>query len=164
MSAHIQLGGRRISADDPCYIIAEIGVNHNGDIRLAHKMIDSAKMSGADAVKFQTYKTEALIAENTPKAEYQKQSTGIGSQDAMLRQLELPNEAFADINTAARCVSILCRQLLIAKVWNCNKLAPVCLKWPSELNNTPFCGKLQNMICQYFCRPEWVHWPRSRTQ
>ena len=47
--AHIN-GGRRISADDPCYIIAEIGVNHNGDIRLAHKMIDSAKMSGADAV------------------------------------------------------------------------------------------------------------------
>ena len=140
MSAHIQLGGRRISADDPCYIIAEIGVNHNGDIRLAHKMIDSAKMSGADAVKFQTYKTEALIAENTPKAEYQKQSTGIGSQDAMLRQLELPNEAFAELAKHCRevCIDFMSTAFDSESLEFVTKLAPVCLKWPSgELKNTP---------------------------
>lgn len=72
------------------YIIAEAGVNHNGDIELAKQLIEVAAMAGADAVKFQTYKTEALVGKHAPKAEYQKLSTDSSeSQFAMLRKLEL---------------------------------------------------------------------------
>ena len=54
------------------YFIAEIGVNHNGDMALAKKMIRSAKSSGANAVKFQTFKAETLVSKDAPKAKYQK--------------------------------------------------------------------------------------------
>ena len=53
------------------YIIAEIGVNHNGDINLAKKMIDKAVESGVDAVKFQTFKAENLVTYDAKQAEYQ---------------------------------------------------------------------------------------------
>ena len=56
------------------FIIAEIGINHNGDINLAKKMIDTAKKIGADAVKFQSYITENLVSEGTPKVEYQEKN------------------------------------------------------------------------------------------
>ena len=56
----------------PTYFIAEIGVNHNGRVSLAKKMIDSAKKSGANAVKFQTFKAETLATPKTPKVKYQK--------------------------------------------------------------------------------------------
>jgi N,N'-diacetyllegionaminate synthase len=73
-----------------CYIIAEIGVNHNGSMSLAKKLIDRAKSSGADAVKFQTFKAERLSKKNTPKVAYQKRS---GSKKEthfeMLKKLEL---------------------------------------------------------------------------
>ena len=58
-----------------CFIIAEIGVNHNGDIKLAKEMIDAAKESGADAVKFQTFSAETLASEDTPKVKYQENTT-----------------------------------------------------------------------------------------
>ena len=56
---------------DSVYIIAEIGVNHNGDINVAKKLIDKAKESGASAVKFQSYKAENLANKDTPKVKYQ---------------------------------------------------------------------------------------------
>ena len=139
MSAHIELGGRRISADDPCYVIAEVGVNHNGDAELAHKMIDAAKEAGADAVKFQTYKTDALITANTKKADYQTGTTGEGSQDAMLRQLELPQEVFAELANHCREVGVdfMSTAFDSESLEAVSKLDPVCLKWPSgELTNT----------------------------
>jgi len=58
-----------------CYLIAEIGVNHNGDMDLAKKMIDEAIASGADAVKFQTFKAETLVTKGTPKVRYQEATT-----------------------------------------------------------------------------------------
>ena len=57
------------------FIIAEIGVNHNGDMILAKKMIDAAVQSGADAVKFQTFRAESLVSMGTPKVEYKKSTT-----------------------------------------------------------------------------------------
>ena len=76
------------------FIIAEAGVNHNGDIRLAQKLIEAAKAAGADAVKFQTFKAERLVTENAPKADYQKKTTLKNeSQFSMLKKLEL---SFAD--------------------------------------------------------------------
>ena len=72
------------------FIIAEAGVNHNGSIELAYKLIDVACESGADAVKFQTFKAENLVSINAQKAEYQKQTTNQSeSQFHMLKKLEL---------------------------------------------------------------------------
>ena len=73
-----------------CFLIAEIGVNHNGDIDLAKNMIFAAKESGADAVKFQTFKAEILASQLTPKVKYQIENTRSGeSHFQMLQNLEL---------------------------------------------------------------------------
>jgi len=72
-----------------CFIIAEAGVNHNGDIDIAKQLVDKAYESGADAIKFQTFKAENLVTKNAPKAEYQKSTTGDGNQFEMLKKLEL---------------------------------------------------------------------------
>lgn len=72
------------------FIIAEAGVNHNGSIELAKKLIDVARDAGADAVKFQTFKAEKLVSKNAQKADYQKQTTDSSeSQFDMIKKLEL---------------------------------------------------------------------------
>lgn len=72
------------------FIIAEAGVNHNGSIELAKKLIDVARDAGADAVKFQTFKAEKLVSKNAQKADYQKQNTDNSeSQFDMIKKLEL---------------------------------------------------------------------------
>ncbi|MCF6463983.1 N-acetylneuraminate synthase [Clostridium sp. Cult1] len=75
-----------------CFVIAEAGVNHNGDISIAKKLIDKAFEAGADAIKFQTFKAENLVTREAPKAEYQKETTGDGNQFQMLKKLELSFE------------------------------------------------------------------------
>jgi len=91
----ICIGKRIIGEGHPCFIIAEIGVNHNGDVNLAKKMIDAAILSGADAVKFQTWITEETIVKNVPKPLYQKLATGyIESQYDMVKKLELDEQDF----------------------------------------------------------------------
>lgn len=80
------------------FIIAEAGVNHNGDIRLAEKLIDTAKESGADAVKFQTFKAEKISVRNSQKADYQKKATSQAeSQFEMLKRLELSDNNFKNL-------------------------------------------------------------------
>ncbi|WP_156939888.1 N-acetylneuraminate synthase [Clostridium lundense] len=74
------------------FIIAEAGVNHNGDINIAKQLVDKAVEAGVDAIKFQTFKTESLVVKNAPKAEYQKETTGSGNQYDMLKKLELSYE------------------------------------------------------------------------
>ncbi len=75
---------------NPFFIIAEAGVNHNGDIKLAFKLVDAAAEAGADAVKFQSFKASALVTKNAVKAEYQKKRTGAQeSQLEMIKRLEL---------------------------------------------------------------------------
>lgn len=54
----VKIGGKLIAEEEPCFIVAEAGVNHNGSVELAKKLIDAAKDAGADAVKFQTFKAE----------------------------------------------------------------------------------------------------------
>ena len=72
------------------YIIAEAGVNHNGDISTAKKMIDVAVKAGADAVKFQTFRAEQLVCQSAKKADYQIETTDSAeSQFEMLKKLEL---------------------------------------------------------------------------
>jgi N,N'-diacetyllegionaminate synthase len=80
------------------FIIAEAGVNHNGSIDLARKLIDVAVDSGVDAVKFQTFKAENLVVKDTQKANYQKQTTdSIESQFDMIKKLELDVETHKEL-------------------------------------------------------------------
>ena len=75
------------------YIIAEIGVNHNGSFDIAKQMIDAAKLSGADAVKFQTFTAETLVSISTPKVDYQIVTTDKDeSHYDMIKSLELSKE------------------------------------------------------------------------
>lgn len=79
-------------------IIAEIGVNHNGDISLAKEMIAAAKECGADIAKFQTGYAEKVISKFAPKADYQEKNTGTGeSQLEMVKKLMLPMDAFYEM-------------------------------------------------------------------
>ena len=81
--------------NDKVFIIAEAGVNHNGKLPLAFKLIDAAHKAGADAVKFQTFKASNVISRFAPKAEYQKKTTGkVESQLEMAVKLEFPPEYF----------------------------------------------------------------------
>jgi len=74
-------------------IIAEAGVNHNGDLELARQLVDAAAEAGADLVKFQTFSAERLLTQSAPKADYQTRTTEQSeSQFAMLRRLELTHE------------------------------------------------------------------------
>lgn len=75
---------------EPVLIIAEAGVNHNGDLDMARRLIDVAAGAGADVVKFQTFRSDLIIAANAPKAAYQERNTGRSeSQLDMVRKLEL---------------------------------------------------------------------------
>ena len=79
------------------FIIAEAGVNHNGDLNIAKRLIDVAAESGADAIKFQTFKAENLVTLKAEKANYQEQNTNNSSQYSMLKELELSYENHLEI-------------------------------------------------------------------
>ncbi len=94
----IKIADRVVGEGEPCFIIAEAGVNHNSDINLAKKLIEVAKDAGADAVKFQTFTAENMVTRKADKAEYQKSTTGAEeSQYEMLKKLELSEEDFKDL-------------------------------------------------------------------
>jgi N-acetylneuraminate synthase len=101
-------GFRRIGPGQPCFIIAEAGVNHNGSLALARELIDAARAAGADAVKFQTWITEKLTLPDTQLADYQRANAGPGqTQFEMIRQLELRPEDFAALKAHALTAGIL---------------------------------------------------------
>lgn len=79
------------------YIIAEAGVNHNGDFATACQLIDAAKAAGADCIKFQTFQAKSIVSASAEKADYQKLTTTGHSQLSMLEQLELPFSAFIEL-------------------------------------------------------------------
>lgn len=80
------------------FIIAEAGVNHNGDVELAKKLVDVAVEAGVDAVKFQTFNAKRLVCKSAPKAEYQIANTGTDEkQQEMLDKLQLTEEEFCEL-------------------------------------------------------------------
>jgi len=81
--------------NDNVFIIAEAGVNHNGDLNLAFKLVDAAKKAGADSIKFQTFRTEKIMTKFANLANYQKKNTGSQSfQYEMIKKLELSYQEF----------------------------------------------------------------------
>lgn len=97
----IRIGSRWVGEHHPCFIIAEAGINHNGDIKIAKRMIDAAKRAGVDAVKFQTFKTKNLVTKNAKTAEHQTDSKG-KSQYEILKSFELKEDDFVKLSKYAK--------------------------------------------------------------
>ncbi len=88
------------------YVIAEIGVNHDGNVEDAHDLIDVARECGADAVKFQTFDPEAIVSATAVAAPYQREQAGVSTQHELLAQYVLPDSAWAELSSHAREVGI----------------------------------------------------------
>ncbi len=104
----ISIADRKIGPGFPCFIIAEAGVNHNGDPAIARELIVAAAEAGADAVKFQTFKAEKLVTKSAKMADYQVQNTGQeSSQLDMLRKLELQYDAHRELKDFAESLGLI---------------------------------------------------------
>ena len=136
------VGERRIGGGAPVFVVAEAGVNHNGDVALALALVDAAAEAGADAVKFQTFRTDALVSRAAPKAGYQVETTGGGeSQRDMLARLELTLADFARVQErcAKRGVVFFSAPFDEASADALERLAAPLFKVPSgEITNLPF--------------------------
>lgn len=97
---HVNLGGRTVGDGRPTFVIAEAGVNHNGDPELALRLVDAAAEAGADAIKFQTFDPDELVTETAQRAAYQV-ADGSDPQREMLRRLTLPADDFRRLRTRA---------------------------------------------------------------
>src|SRR4051812_9518829 len=137
----IELAGREIGPGAPVFVIAEAGVNHDGSLERAKELIDAAASTGADAIKFQTFRVQDLVREQAPLAEYQKRSQGAASQAEMLRRLELGAEDFAALaaHAAARGVVFLSTPFDEASAQVLDEIGVPAFKVGSgELTNLPF--------------------------
>ena len=124
------------------FIIAEAGVNHNGSLEMALRLIDVACAAGADAVKFQTFKAENIIAVNAPKADYQKDATGSDeSQLEMVKKLELDETAHTRLHQHCqhKGIQFLSAPFDLESIDLLNRLGLEIFKIPSgEITNLPF--------------------------
>ena len=127
------------------FIIAEAGVNHNGDIKLAEKLIKVASESGADAIKFQAWKAKNLVTYNAPLAIYQKENTnGFSNQYEMLKKLELNERDHIYLKSKSEEMDIeyLSSAFDLEGLDMLNRLGLKKLKIPSgEITNLPFLKK-----------------------
>ncbi len=148
--ARVKIADRLIGEGEACFVIAEAGVNHNGDINLAKKLIDIAKEAGADAVKFQTFKAEELVTKGTEKAQYQRQTTGADeSQFEMIKKLELAESAFKELSdyTQKRGLLFLSSPFDSGSVDLLDRLGIAAFKIPSgEITNFPLLKHIAQKI------------------
>ena len=128
------------------YIIAEAGVNHNGSIENAKRLVDIAASAGADAVKFQTFKAEKLVSVLAPKADYQKETTGeVESQFDMIKKLELDEESHEVLKKYAKAKNIdfLSSAFDLDSISYLDDLGIFLFKIPSgEITNKPYLQKI----------------------
>ncbi len=130
---------------DTPLIIAEAGVNHNGDLARAREMVRAAAEAGADFVKFQGFRTEELVAASAATAAYQDSNAGESSQAALLHGLELSLDDFAALAEDCRAAGIrfLCTPFDAAMAGPLIEMGMDRIKIPSgELTNTPYLAKL----------------------
>ncbi len=131
------------------YIIAEAGVNHNGNIDIAYKMIDEAKYSGADCIKFQTFIADKIVSRNADKADYQKKITGVNeTQLEMLRKLELAYDEFTALNDYCmmKKIEFLSTAFDLQSIDFLNSLNMKTWKIPSgEITNLPYLIKIAKL-------------------
>lgn len=100
MIKNIQIGSKCIGEKQPCFIIAEAGINHNGKLHFAKKLVDAAVHAGADAVKFQTFKAEGVVTDAAEVASYAKKNIKKNlTQLQMIKRYELPYETFRKLKT-----------------------------------------------------------------
>ena len=128
-------------------IIAEAGVNHNGDLALAKRLVDAAADAGADYVKFQTFRAEELVAKSAKMAQYQKENLGAedDSQLAMLKRLELSEADHSELISyaAERGIRFLSTAFDLASIDFLHSLQPDFWKVPSgEVTNLPYLRKI----------------------
>jgi N-acetylneuraminate synthase/N,N'-diacetyllegionaminate synthase len=138
---NFNIDGRIVGDNSKCYIIAEAGVNHNGDIDLAKELISEARRNDADAIKFQTFYAKDLILENTAKANYQKSNENDReTQYQMIKNLELNQENFIELYEYSRKknISFLSSPFDIKSVDFLDSIGISAFKIPSgEITNIP---------------------------
>ena len=131
------------------FIIAEAGVNHNGSVELAKQLIDVASKSGADAVKFQTFKTQNLVSKNAQKADYQKDTTSNNeTQYEMIKKLELDLDTHHILINYCKSKNImfLSTPFDLDSIDLLNKLELQIFKIPSgEITNLPYLRKIAKL-------------------
>ncbi|MEG0509607.1 MAG: N-acetylneuraminate synthase [Eubacterium sp.] len=125
------------------FIIAEVGVNHNGKLTLAKEMIVAAKKAGVDAVKFQTFKSEKVVSVFAKKADYQIENTQNNQENQleMVKKLELSNDAFFELQTYCQEIGIqfLSTPFDLESIVFLNQLEMPFWKIPSgEITNYPY--------------------------
>ena len=128
------------------FIIAEAGVNHNGDIQTAKRLIDVAADSGADAVKFQTFDAKSLVCHYAPKAEYQTHHSGQAeSQFEMLQKVQLDSEAHKELleYCGDKGIIFMSTAFDLGSIDYLQKLGLEIFKIPSgEITNLPYLRKI----------------------
>lgn len=124
-----------------CFIIAEAGVNHNGDVKLAEKLVIAAAKAGADAIKFQTFKAEQVTTKYSPTAAYQKKNVGEDNQWKLLRPLELNEAAYPHLIKLAKQNKIQFLSTPHGHIDSAKFLQPLVAAWKTgsgDLTNLPF--------------------------
>ncbi len=142
------IAGREVPRAGEVYVVAEAGVNHNGDVDLAHRLVDVAADAGADAVKFQTFDPAKLVSSSAASAPYQRERGGAGDQRTLLEPLTLPMSAWAELrgHATGRGITFLSTPFDLDSARMLVDLGVPALKVASgELTNLPFLRALAGL-------------------
>ncbi|MCH7961614.1 MAG: N-acetylneuraminate synthase family protein [Planctomycetes bacterium] len=136
----VRIGKHSVGDGETVYVIAEAGVNHDGSLETAFRLIDVAAEAGADAVKFQMFTASELVTSTAPTANYQRANGGPATQVELLRRLELSVGDFSAIADHCRCggIDFLATPFSVPDLERLSGLAPNAIKLAStDLDNVP---------------------------